>query len=120
MEMLNLDLVEKLYDCQTMCNYCFNACLEEENVKSMVDCIKLNSECAGICEHVITALSFEDGFSQNVLNVCIKACEACIAECRKHYYLQCFECSKACKECIQACEDYIKMCDELNICMNYA
>lgn len=49
MDKKTLNLAYKLAYCQGLCNYCFNACLEEKDIQMMKDCIKYDKECAEIC-----------------------------------------------------------------------
>ena len=37
-----INLAHKISECILMCNYCFNACLEEDDVKMMKECIRLD------------------------------------------------------------------------------
>lgn len=102
-----LSLLNSIYECQSACKYCFNACLEEERIDMMRRCIKRTVECAEICEHTASSLAYTDDFTHEVLSICIKACEECAAECRKHNHLHCMECAKSCSECAEACHDYM-------------
>lgn len=102
-----LSLLNFIYECQTKCKYCFNACLEEEKIDMMRRCLKLTVECADICDLTASSLSYEGDFTEDVLAVCIKACHDCGQECRKHEYLHCIECAKACEECVRACKEYM-------------
>lgn len=106
MERAMTTLIEKLCECQAMCKYCFNACLEEDNVQMMTRCIKLDVECAEICGLAISSVSYEGGFTPGILKICAEACRKCAEECRKHQYIHCLECAKACEECAKACETY--------------
>lgn len=106
MERKAMKLMEKIVECQAMCKYCFNACLEEENVAMMTRCIKLDVECAEICGLTSSSISYEGDFSREILAICINACEMCAAECRRHDKLHCIECAKACEECAKACREY--------------
>ncbi len=99
-------LMAKLCDCQTMCKYCFNACLEEDDVQMMTGCIKLDVECAEICGMALSALAYEGEFIAEILKVCADACERCAGECGKHRYIHCIECAKACRECAGECRTY--------------
>ena len=103
MEKETLSLIEKLCECQAMCKYCFNACLEEENVAMLTKCIKYDVECAEICEMAISSLSYEGDFSKDIIKLCIEACNKCAKECRKHDHMHCIECAKACEDCAKAC-----------------
>ncbi len=102
-----LEVLDYIYQCQTACKYCFNACLEEEAIAMMRRCIKLTVECADICEVTASSLAYTGDFTPEVLDVCIKACERCADECRNHGYLHCLECAKACRECADYCREYL-------------
>jgi len=107
MEKKNLELINKLAYCQAMCNYCFNACLKEEDVKMMARCIKLDKECSEICGLAISHISSDGSLTKEILTLCVKACQQCAEECGKHDNDHCRECAKACKECAEACNSYL-------------
>ncbi len=100
-------LLEKIYDCQTCCKYCFNACLEETDIAMMRVCIRLSVECAEVCELTASSLAFAGNFTADCLAVCIRTCEMCAEACRQHRCLHCYECAKTCSECAEACRRYI-------------
>lgn len=101
-------LIDKLAVCQAMCNHCFNACLNEEDVKMMKDCIKLDKDCAEICSLAISSVASQSSFAKDVLQLCAAVCDRCAEECGKHDNSHCRDCAKACKECAEACREYIK------------
>lgn len=103
-----LSLLEIIYDCQTKCKYCFNACLEEEDINRMRRCIKLDIACSEICELTASSLIYAGDFTAEILSVCIKACEECAEECSKHQYIHCLECAKACRMCAESCKGYME------------
>lgn len=95
-----------LAHCRTACNYCFDACLHEKDVRMMARCIKLDKECAEICGMTLSLVASGSGFSGTALRLCIEACEQCAAECEKFPHDHCKECAKVCRECAQACRAY--------------
>lgn len=98
----------KLAECVLACNYCFNKCLDEDDVKMMKECIKLDKECASICQFTLGMLYKNAHFMKAALDLCEKACEACGDECRKHNYDHCQQCAKACDECAKACREFMQ------------
>lgn len=108
MEQKTLDLKKHLADCYILCNYCFNACLKESDVKMMVNCIKLDKECSEICGTVLSLVSSHSQFKEDAIRLCITACEACASECRKHNYDHCRKCAEACEACAKACRAYLQ------------
>jgi hypothetical protein len=105
--MKNKSLMNALGNCITHCNYCADACLEEENLKMMVSCIRLDRVCAEVCStlHQILATRYDD--VDDLVRYCMKVCEACAQECEKHEHDHCEECAKACRDCAEACRAYL-------------
>lgn len=95
--------IEKTVNCQVACNRCFDACLEEDNVKMMAECIRLDRECADICGIAVDFATRKGTITEELLNACIKSCEACAEECEKHDHDHCKVCAKACRECAESC-----------------
>lgn len=97
-----------LAECIHICNECFNACLNEDDVKMMTECIKLDKECSAICAATLGLIYKDAHFMKEMLTLCEKACNACAEECGKHSYDHCKECAKACKECAKACREFME------------
>ncbi|WP_058305955.1 four-helix bundle copper-binding protein [Gracilibacillus massiliensis] len=98
------DLLETLHDCMTECNHCFDACLQEDDVKMMAECIRLDRECADICGYLEAAISRNSPFIKELAAVCVKICTACGEECKKHQHDHCQKCADACFNCAEACK----------------
>lgn len=95
--------IEKLHECMTACNHCYDACLQEDDVNKMVDCIRLDRECADICAYLEQALGRGTPFASQLAKVCAEICQACGDECNKHDHQHCQECAQACYACAEAC-----------------
>lgn len=104
--MRNEKLISALGNCINHCNYCADACLDEDDVKKMVGCIRIDKVCAEACAALsqILATSYKD--VQGLVDYCQKVCAACAEECEKHEAQHCKDCAKACRECEQACEAF--------------
>lgn len=102
----NKELLEILHECMATCNHCFDACLQEENVKMMADCIRLDVECADICGQFAKALSRNSEFSKDYAELCAKICDACADECEKHEHDHCKKCAEVCRKCAEACRGF--------------
>ncbi|SDP14094.1 four-helix bundle copper-binding protein [Halobacillus aidingensis] len=98
------DLIQKLHVCMEACNHCYDACLKEEDVKMMAECIRTDRECADICGYLEQAISRNSPFVSEFAGVCAKICQACGDECKKHDHQHCQDCAKACYECAEACK----------------
>lgn len=104
MEQRNRVFFDKVADCQRACNMCFDACLKEENVKMMAECIRLDRECADLCGIALDFAGRDSIAAKDLIALCGKVCEACAAECEKHSHMEhCQECARACRECAKAC-----------------
>ena len=102
----SLSLARTLAECIHVCNFCFNSCLEEEDVKMMKECIKLDKECAEICAATLATVYPGNHMTNEMLELCRKACEACAGECSKHSNEHCQTCAKVCRACARACEEF--------------
>lgn len=105
--MRNEKLIAALGNCINHCNYCADACLDEDNVGKMVECIRTDRVCAEICAALnqILAIDYKDIVS--LINYCIDVCKDCARECGNHDHKHCQECAKACTDCAKACEDFL-------------
>jgi hypothetical protein len=89
---------------------CADACLAEATVKDLVRCIRLNLDCADVCEstgRLLGRMTEPDaGLLQAQLQACLEACRVCGAECEKHASMHehCRVCAEACRACADACE----------------
>lgn len=102
--MKNEKTIQALGNCINQCNYCANECLKENDVQEMVDCMRMNHVCAEICSTLshLLAADYED--VREMVEYCIKTCDACAEECEKHDHDHCKKCALACRECVQACK----------------
>ena len=97
-------LLQTLHECMAACNHCFDACLKEDHVQMMTECIRLDRECADICNYLEQAITRGTPFLSELAAVCAKICEACGNECKKHDHDHCQKCAEACFKCAEACK----------------
>src|SRR5690606_16513707 len=80
--------IDACFDCAQSCLACADACLAEEHVSMLARCIRLNLDCAGICQttgQVLTRQYQPDlELLRRTLELCILACGACAVECEHH------------------------------------
>ncbi len=105
--MRNEKLISALGNCINHCNYCADACLDEDNVKMMVDCIRTDKVCAEACSALSQVLATSYSDVRGLVEYCKKVCEACAKECEGHDHRHCQECAEACRECADACSAYL-------------
>lgn len=103
--------IEACFDCGQSCTACADACLGEEMVKELARCIRLDLDCADVCETTGRALSRQLDADPQVtrafLLACAQACRSCGEECERHAEMHehCRLCAEACRRCEQACNE---------------
>ncbi len=100
----NQSLLDALNKCIAECNHCSTACLDEEDVKMLSKCIKLDMDCAQICSLTVALLSRGSEHGKHLLKECAEVCNKCADECEKHSHMEhCKTCAEACRSCAEAC-----------------
>jgi hypothetical protein len=101
--------LEALATCAQTCTACADACLTEGEVGELVRCIRLNLDCADICDTTSRVLARQTETDWDVvrgqLESCAVACRACGSECERHgeHMEHCRVCAEACRACEEAC-----------------
>ena len=85
------------------CDYCASACLQEDDVEMMVECIRLDLDCAAICRLAASYMSRDSGYAERLCALCADICDACAAECARHPQAHCQACAQACRRCAGEC-----------------
>ena len=103
--------IEECYDCAQACIACADACLGEDMVQQLAQCIRLNLDCADVCNATGALATRRTGSNQDLirsmLETCALACRLCGEECERHAgnHEHCRICAEACRSCEQACVD---------------
>lgn len=102
----NEKLLNALNNCIAACNHCTTACLDEQNVQMLANCIKLDIDCAAICTLLASLVARGSVHANHLLKECEEVCNACATECEKHamHHDHCKACAEACKACAEACK----------------
>ncbi len=101
--------IDACYACATACDHCALSCLDEQDVKSMTQCIKLDLDCAEICRVAASYMARGSQFSRAICRLCAEVCEACANECAKHKMDHCQRCAEACRRCAEECRRMAQM-----------
>lgn len=104
--MKNQEILDTLSNCINHCNYCADACLDEDNVKMMVDCIRTDRACASVCAALADVLATGYKNVNGLVEYCAATCQACAEECEKHDHSHCQACAEACRKCAEACRSF--------------
>jgi hypothetical protein len=99
----NGSCLEACIRCAQACENCADRCLSEPHVGHMVECIRLDRDCAEICWLAAGFMSRHSHFANDLCRVCAEICEACAAECKKHETDHCQRCAEACRTCAEEC-----------------
>lgn len=91
--------------CATICTSCADACSAEE--MDMRQCIRTCLDCADICAATARVATRQTGSNeallQEMLQLCITACDICAEECARHDHEHCRICAEMCRECARDC-----------------
>lgn len=97
-------VIQALNACAAACDHCYDACLQEQDIKMMARCIRLDRDCSEICKLTASALSRNSEVAKTLLQACADICRECGIECASHQKMDhCRECAEACKACEEAC-----------------
>ena len=107
------EAIDAALACAQTCTACADACLAEDMVAELCDCIRTDLDCADICATTAAVLSRRTGSNMTVLKAqleaCRTACATCAEECESHAEMHehCRICAEACRRCEQACADLL-------------
>ena len=91
--------------CSAICTSCADACVAEE--MDMRQCIRTCLDCADICEATFKVATRRTGSNelllQEMLQLCVTACDLCAEECARHDNDHCRRCAEMCRECARDC-----------------
>jgi hypothetical protein len=103
--------IDECYQCAQTCIACADACLGEKTVAKLLQCIRLNQDCAGVCEATGAVATRRTGSNQelirSMLDACALACRVCGEECERHAseHEHCRICAESCRRCEEACHE---------------
>jgi Domain of Unknown Function (DUF326) len=103
--------IDLCFDCAQTCVSCADACLGEVDVADLRQCIRLDLDCADICNATGAVASRRTGSNDEVVRrmveACAEACQLCAEECDKHsgHHEHCRLCAEACRQCEALCRE---------------
>jgi hypothetical protein len=111
--------IEECLACAFACTSCADADLAEEDVRELARCIRLDLDCADVCDATRRVLtrqtSFEPSLPRSLVETCALACRLCAEECERHadHHEHCRICAEVCRRCEQACNDLLRSIGDL-------
>jgi hypothetical protein len=107
-----VECIEACFDCAQSCTACADACLGEDDPKSLARFIRLNLDCADVCDATGRTVSRQTASDPQLvraaLQACAEACRLCGEEYEQHGQHgmeHCRVCAEACRRCEQACNE---------------
>lgn len=103
--------INECYDCAQTCIACADACLGEQSVQELTQCIRLNQDCADVCDATGAVATRRTGSNEDLirsmLDSCAIACRICAEECERHAgeHEHCRICAESCRRCEEACQE---------------
>jgi hypothetical protein len=101
--------IEACFDCARACVRCADACLAEADHSELLACIRLDADCADLCEATGRILArqhaMDPALAQAVLQTCVAVTRLCAQECESHAsrHRHCELCAEACRRCEASC-----------------
>ncbi|HSH66161.1 MAG TPA: four-helix bundle copper-binding protein [Bacteroidia bacterium] len=106
----NSQLISMLAECADACYKCSTACLDEKDVQKMTQCIRLDMDCAQICQTTAAFISRGSDHTKHLMKECAEICSRCAQECAKHSNMEhCKICAETCKKCAEMCSERISV-----------
>jgi len=103
--------IEHMLECAQICQSCADACLAEDMVANLRQCIRTDLDCADICAATARLAARRTGSNEQLiveaLRLCERACAMCAEECEKHAQMHehCRICAETCRACEAACRE---------------
>jgi len=101
--------IEEANACAAVCRICADACLGEPMVADLVQCIRIDLDCADVCAATgmigARRTGSNEALIKRMLEVCAETCAVCATECDEHAEMHehCRICAEACRRCAEAC-----------------
>jgi len=95
--------IDACVSCAQECERCAEACLEEKDIRSLAECMRLDRDCADMCWTAAGLMSRSSHFAHDACRVCAEICDTCAGECAKHEMDHCQRCAEACRTCAEEC-----------------
>jgi hypothetical protein len=106
--------VDECVACAQACVACADACLGSPDVKRLGRCIRLDADCADVCDATARVLSRSQHPDLESMRKLVEACaliaQRCAEECEEHQAMHehCKVCATACRTCLKACGEVLR------------
>jgi hypothetical protein len=104
------ECITACFSCAIACEQCATECLKEEDVKMLSLCIRLDRECALVCQATASLMSMGGSHPHLLCGVCEEICLRCAEECERHSDMEhCKRCAEECRRCAEECSRMLQM-----------
>lgn len=103
------DCITACLECAAACTACSDACMAEDDIATLVKCMRTDLDCADMCDvtaKVLTRQTAHDlSVIESVLSACLTTIVACAEECELHvaHHEHCRICAEVCRRTEAAC-----------------
>lgn len=114
------ECIEAAFECTQACTACADACLAEDAGMDLTACIRVNLDCADVCQATGRVLSRlvrpALAIHRAQVSACMNACRICGEECRRHAdaHEHCRICADACRRCEEACAELLSALEDVS------
>ena len=111
------ECVDSCFSCGKTCDACADACMGEENLQKLVECVRLDMTCSDICiatgRVLVRPTPSDTSAVRHQLQSCARICEICADECDKHASIHehCRICAEECRQCKDHCDRLLAALD---------
>jgi hypothetical protein len=102
-------LIQTLTQCARNCDDCTAACLAEDDVNRLKDCIRNNLVCAAACRFTALALQHDSPHLYQIVTLCETVCSTCESSCSQHEHQHCKTCAVVCRESAAECKRWFEL-----------
>lgn len=108
------ECIDACIECAEACTACADACIGESMVAELRTCIRLDLDCADICDTtgrvLLRMVQGGAALSRSLVEACAQACAECATECERHAetHEHCRICAEACRRCEAACRQLLE------------
>ena len=89
------DCIRACFDCEQACVACADACLGEQDLAMLVRCIRLDPDCADVCDATGRIVSRQTAFDPQIVRAQVQACATACGVCAEHdSQSTCAECTR--------------------------
>ena len=102
---INQACIDACTKCAQACFECYSACLNEEDVHSRTEHIKMLMECALMCQHSVMLMATNSPTAVDHCKQCGEMCQECADGCNGFDEDHCKKCAKICETCANECNN---------------